>query len=436
MEPILRTLKHLIPKRVFRSLQPHYHGVLATLGALRYNFPSRKLFVIGVTGTKGKSTVTELITAILEEAGHTVALSNTIRIKIADDSQPNLHKMSMPGRFFMQQFLSRAVREDCGFAVLEMTSEGAKMNRHKHIELDALVFTNLSPEHIESHGSFEAYRDAKLLLKTALLESPKPRRVIVANTDDEHGELFLDVGEEDVATLPYSLKKGEPYASNERGTLLTFEGKSIHSPLPGIFNIYNILAAATFTRSLGIQLDVIKRAVEKLSIVKGRVERIDEGQRFGVIVDYAHTTDSLEKLYKSFPEQGKICVLGNCGGGRDVWKRPEMARIAEQYCREIILTNEDPYDEDPQKIIQEMQQGLKEKEAEVIMDRRLAIRYALARAGEHDLVLITGKGTDPYIMGPRGTKLEWSDEQVAREELRRLLNKPKEDNTSSDRDVE
>lgn len=435
MNFLRRIIRALIPKRLYRALQPHYHSLLATLGALIYRFPSRHIYVVGVTGTKGKSTTTELITAILEEAGHTVALSNTIRFKVADESSPNLYKMSMPGRFFLQKFISRAVQEDCGFMVLEMTSEGARLNRHKHIQLDALVFTNLSPEHIESHGSFEAYRDAKLSLRDALVVSKKPQKVVVANVDDEHGALFLDVPEH-VGKYGYSLKKAEPYATNERGTLLTFEGLSIHSPLPGVFNIYNILAAAVFARSLGIHTDVIKRAVEKLSIVKGRVERIDEGQRFGVIVDYAHTPDSLEKLYQSFKEVGKICVLGNCGGGRDTWKRPEMARIAEKYCREVVLTNEDPYDENPDAIVKDMAQAFTEKKPEIIMDRRKAIHYALSRAQDHDVVLITGKGTDPYIMGPKGRMEPWSDEMVAREELRRLLDVSKENDAGSNSDVQ
>jgi len=436
MEKLLRLTKRVIPKRLFYSLQPFYHGVLATIGAIRYNFPSRKLYVIGITGTKGKSTVSELVTAILEEAGHTVALLVTIRIKIADESQPNLYKMSMPGRFFIQKFLAQAVKEDCAFAVLEMTSEGAKMNRHKHIEMNALIFTNLSPEHIESHGSFEAYRDAKLLLKDALLASPKPNRILVANMDDNHGSMFLETHGSEVVTLPYSLKKAEPYVTNERGTLLTFEGISIHSPLPGTFNIYNILAAATLTRAIGIKREVIKRAVEKLSIVKGRVERIEEGQKFDVIVDYAHTADSLEKLYTSFPSSRKICVLGNCGGGRDAAKRPVMAKIAEKYCSEIILTNEDPYDEDPMKIIEDMQGGLEKKKATVILDRRLAIRHALLQAREHDMVIITGKGTDPYIMEANGKKTEWSDERVTREELHTLLNKSEEHDSGSDSNVQ
>jgi UDP-N-acetylmuramoyl-L-alanyl-D-glutamate--2,6-diaminopimelate ligase len=264
--------------------------------------------------------------------------------------------------------------------------------------------------------------------------SEKPQRVIVANKDDAHGAMFLDVPD-GVEKRPYSLKQAEPHASNDRGSLLTFEGVSIHSPLVGTFNIYNILAAATFARHIGVHVDVIKRAIEKLAIVKGRVERIEEGQNFSVFVDYAHTSDSLEQLYKAFPNDRKICVLGNCGGGRDTWKRPAMAKIAEQYCHEIILTNEDPYDEDPDAIVQEMVAGLTGKEPTIIMDRRMAIRHALSRAENHDVVLVTGKGTDPYIMGKKGSKTPWSDERVVREELRAMLKKTEEGDTGGNGNV-
>ena len=435
MNTFLRIVKRIIPKRVFAFFQPHYHLLFAKLGALWYRNPSKDIYVIGVTGTKGKSTVSELIASILEEAGHTVALSSTIHQKIADTVLPNKFKMSMPGRFFMQKFLAQAVAEDCGFAIIEMTSEGAAQNRHRYIDIDTLIFTNLSPEHIESHGSFEEYRNAKLLLRDALIDSPKEDKHIIVNSDDEHAHFFLDVPD-DIAQHTYSLKLAEPYTTNERGTLITYDKKSIHSPLPGHFNIYNILAALTFARTLGISVDVLKRAIENKKVVKGRVERIEEGQKFGVLVDYAHTADSLEKLYTSFPDTGKICVLGSCGGGRDTWKRPEMAHVAHTHCREIILTNEDPYDEDPQAIIDDMLPAFEQKTPEVILDRRLAIRHALSRAQNTDLVLITGKGTDPYIMGPKGSKTPWSDEQVTREELRTLLDTTKENNTSSNRDIE
>lgn len=419
MNTLLRIMRQMVPPPLYRAAQPTYHSFVATLGALTYRFPSKKLYVVGVTGTKGKSTVTELISAILEEAGHTTALSNTIRCKVANESEPNLHKMSMPGRLFMQSFLRRAVDEDCGFAVVEMTSEGAKLWRHKHIELDALVFTNLSPEHIESHGSFEAYRDAKLRLRDALIQSRKPKKVVVSNADDEHGALFAEV-RDDIERRFYSEKNGQPHVENERGILFTLEGTSIHSPLVGLFNLYNILAAATFARSLGIPVDVIKRAVEKLSLVEGRVQKIDEGQSFTVVVDYAHTKDSLEKLYKAFGTEQKICVLGACGGGRDSAKRVDMALVAEEHCREIILTDEDPYDEDPHAIVDQMAHAITKKKPVIIMDRRKAIRRALEHAKPRDVVLITGKGTDPYIMGPKGTKTPWSDVEVAREELRKL----------------
>lgn len=417
---MLSLLRAIIPKRVFVFLQPHYHSLLAILGAVRYGFPSRHLHVIGITGTKGKSTVAELVNAILKEAGHTTTLTSTIHFEIAGETERNLHKMSMPGRFFMQRVLRRAVDAGCTHAVLEMTSEGAKLNRHKHIALDALIFTNLSPEHIESHGSFEAYRDAKLRLRDALIASPKQKKVVVSNKDDEHGALFMEVPD-DIERRPFSLKQAEPHASNERGVLLTFEGVSIHSPLPGTFNTYNILAAAQLARALGISVETIKRAVEKLATVKGRVERVEEGQQFTAIVDYAHTGDSLEKLYQTFKDERKLCVLGNCGGGRDTWKRPEMAKIAETYCEEVILTNEDPYDEDPESIVNDMVSGMKEKKPTIIMDRRLAIRYALTKARKGDVVLVTGKGTDPYIMEAHNKKIPWSDEEVVREELQRIV---------------
>jgi len=420
MYHLLSLLRAIIPKRVFVFLQPHYHSLLAILGAVRYGFPSRHLHVIGITGTKGKSTVAEIVNAILKEAGHTTTLTSTIHFEIAGETERNLHKMSMPGRFFMQRVLRRAVDAGCTHAVLEMTSEGAKLNRHKHIALDALIFTNLSPEHIESHGSFEAYRDAKLRLRDALIASPKQKKVVVSNKDDEHGALFMEVPD-DIERRPFSLKQAEPHASNERGVLLTFEGVSIHSPLPGTFNTYNILAAAQLARALGISVETIKRAVEKLATVKGRVERVEEGQQFTAIVDYAHTGDSLEKLYQTFKDERKLCVLGNCGGGRDTWKRPEMAKIAETYCEEVILTNEDPYDEDPESIVNDMVSGMKEKKPTIIMDRRLAIRYALTKARKGDVVLVTGKGTDPYIMEAHNKKIPWSDEEVVREELQRIV---------------
>lgn len=420
-EKILKIGRKIIPKKVFRACQPVYHFLLALAGALYYRFPSRKIFVVVVIGTKGKTTVTEIINKILEEAGYKTALSNTIRFKIGDKETRNLLKMTMPGRFFMQKFLRDAINANCKYAIIEMTSEGAKQFRHKFISLDALIFTNIAPEHIEAHGSFNNYLNAKLKIAEALEKSSKKNKVVIANGDDKHADKFLDIAVKN--KISFSLKNAEPYMLSEKFTEITFDGLKMHSRLVGIFNIYNLLAAMYFSKSQNINTITIRRAIEGFSGIKGRVERIEEGQNFTVIVDYAHTKESLEELYKTFNKSEKICVLGNAGGGRDKWKRPEMGKIADAYCKYIILTNEDPYDEDPVGILKEMAVGIKKHTPEIIIDRREAIKKALTLAKEKDIVLITGKGTDPYIMEENGKKKPWSDVEITKKELKKLINR-------------
>jgi len=413
-------LKRLIPRPILEKIRPPYHLALAYVANVFYKYPSRDIMVIAVTGTKGKSTVTELITRILETNGHKVASLSTIQFKIGEDKKRNLFKMTMPGRFFVQKFLRDAVDAGCTHAVLEMTSEGAKQFRHRFIEIDALVFTNLSPEHIESHGSFANYKEAKLSLAARVADSGKQPRFLVANIDDEHGRDFLAFKVEN--KLPYSLDDMSLYSLHRDSVSLVFGDITIRVPLIGLFNVYNILAAITLTRALGISFLTIDKALRDIPPIAGRVERFSTAKntikQITAIVDYAHTPDSLEKLYQAFPNTTKICVLGNTGGGRDTWKRPEMGTIANTYCDQIILTNEDPYDENPRKIVEEIAKGITDKnKLEIIMDRRLAIKRALEIAPDGSYVLISGKGTDPYIMGPLGSKTPWSDAEVTKEEL-------------------
>ena len=400
------------------------------MAAVFYGFPSRRIKVIAVTGTKGKSSTTEILNAILEKAGCKTALSNTIRCKIGDDSKPNLHKMSMPGRFFLQGFLRKAVDADCRYAVIEMTSQGALLHRHKFIDLDTLIFTNLSPEHIEAHGSYEKYVDAKVSIAENMRGSCKAVKTIIVNDDDDESGRFLACHADRKVT--YSIHDVEPYEVKPKGLMFTLNGRPIQSPLSGLFNLYNILAAMTAAESESISPEMIIQTIEAFDDIPGRVENIDAGQNFEVVVDYAHTADSLEKFYKVFrpdpgaPREGAnrlIAVLGGTGGGRDVWKRKKMGELADLYCDEVILTDEDPYDEDQNKIVADVAVGITSKKPLIIMDRREAIREAVKRAHKGDAVLITGKGTDPYIMGPNGTKTPWSDSRVAKEELERLVNK-------------
>lgn len=409
---MLQRIKRFIPKPILELIRPPYHLALSYLADAWYKHPSRELMVIGVTGTKGKSTVTELMSRILEAEGHTVASLSTIQFRIAGESKRNLYKMTMPGRFFVQRFLREAVSAGCTHAVVEMTSEGAKQFRHRYIELDALIFTNLTPEHIESHGSFKNYKEAKLSIAKRVAESAKRPRYIVANADDEHGADFLAVKTE--YSLPYSLKDLSLYSLHKDSVSLVFGDTTIRVPMIGLFNVYNILAAITLARALGISLLTIDKALRDIPPIAGRVEQFTtpKGAPKSVtaVVDYAHTPDSLEKLYQAFPNVPKVCVLGNTGGGRDTWKRPEMGAIAEKYCDHIILTNEDPYDENPRAIVEQMQKGITDQsKVSIIMDRRAAIRRAVELAPTSSYVIVSGKGTDPFIMGPRGTKTPWSD---------------------------
>ncbi len=418
MEKILRQIQKLIPKKVYKFAQPFYHYILSFASSIYYGFPSKKLKVIGITGTKGKTSTTELVASVLRSAGYKVALANGIHFVVGEKERRNLYKMSMPGRGFMQKFLKEAFTEKCDWVVLELTSEGSKQFRHKFIYLDAFIFTNLQPEHIESHGSFEKYKQAKIKLGEEL--GKKPHSILVVNEDDKSSKEFLDKINAS-KKISYSLEKYRPFKSD--GSIeLRLKNSTIYSKLLGDFNVSNIISVITFAESIGINEKMIKEGIENVEVIPGRAEKIISSERFEVFVDYAHTPDSLIALYSSFPNKNKVCVLGNTGGGRDIWKRPAMAEIADKYCDNIILTNEDPYDENPRKIVDEMKEAIVDKDVEIIMDRRSAIKKAMqiALTKESSVVLITGKGTDPYIMGPNGTKEVWSDAGVVREEFSKL----------------
>ena len=401
IENTLNKIRPLIPRKIFSYFQPCYHYLLSLTGAIIYRFPSREVKVIGVTGTKGKSTTTEIINAILEEAGYKTTVSNTIRYKIGNVSIPNKFKMSMPGRFFVQKLLRQAVDMKCDYVVLEMTSQGTLQYRHKFIDLDGFVFTNISPEHIESHGSFENYRDAKLEIVKQLAHSKKRPRVLVANGDDKEADKFLAFDAD--VKIRYGIKN------------------DLETPLLGDFNKYNVSAAFEYAKAIGIDEKIIRKAIANFKDVPGRVQFVEAGQDYNVVVDYAHTPDSLEKFYTIFKDQKNICILGGTGGGRDNWKRKEMGRIADKFCSHIILSDEDPYDENPDQIVNDVASGITNKKPEIIMDRRQAMAKAISIAKTGDNILITGKGTDPFIMGPNGTKTVWSDAEVAREEIKKTL---------------
>ncbi|MFA4998500.1 MAG: UDP-N-acetylmuramoyl-L-alanyl-D-glutamate--2,6-diaminopimelate ligase [Candidatus Paceibacterota bacterium] len=417
-------LKDLIKKIAPSFLIGWYHLLLAFFGAVIYGFPSRKMVVIGITGTKGKSTVIEFCHQIFQEAGYKVASLSSIRFKIKNEETSNSLKMTMPGRFKIQRFFKKALVSGCKYMILEVTSEGILQHRHEFINFDAAVFTNLSPEHIERHGSFENYRSAKGDFFKAV------KKTHIINLDDENTAFFLQFPA--MRKWGYSTKISNNFLDpkfqtvtadnieiSEGGTSFSVNGTKIKLNVCGRFNVLNALAAICVGLSQNIGLEVSSSALAKVRGIKGRMEIVIK-KPFKVVVDYAHTPDALQKVYESFYGKSRLlCILGSAGGGRDKWKRPKMGEIAAKYCDEIIITNEDPYDEEPIEIINQVSLGTGQK-AKKILDRREAIKEALKNAKPGDAVVITGKGCEPWMCVSGGKKIPWDERKIVEEEFKKI----------------
>jgi len=429
LDKTLYRIKRLIPKSVFNFFAPCYHAGLAHLGSIVYGNPSKSLKVIGVTGTKGKSTTVYLISKIFEGVGEPIAAIGSLGFKIKDKEWPNNLKMTMPGRFKLQKFFYEAKKAGCKYVVLEVTSEGIKQKRHLGINFDCAVFTNLHKEHLESHGSFENYYKAKQELFS------KTKNIHVLNADDKNIELFSKFSSKH--TIFYGTESGDMRAQNldlkSDGASFDVYGIKFNINFGGKFNVLNCLAALSTAAMYGIDLPNTRTVLGEIKSIPGRMEFLQK-EPFRVVVDYAHTPDSLEVVYKTLKDEltrsdldaghRLICVLGAAGGGRDKWKRPEFGRIASEYCDEIILTDEDPYDEIPEKIIEEIFSGisssskLKSLKVHKVLDRKEAIRTALTKVGRGDTVVITGKGSEISMAVAGGKKIPWSDKEIVREVLR------------------
>lgn len=429
-----RSFKSKIPTHLITRMEKPYHFSLALAGALWYWFPSRKMTVIGVTGTKGKTTVVELLHHILAAHGARVASASSIRFKINADEEKNTLGMTMPGRFFLQQFFSRALTRGCNYAVIEVTSQGIEQYRHRFIDFDIGVLTNISAEHIEAHGGFEPYVRSKL---DFFWRIPKTG-IAVINRDDRQASRVAAACKCDKMWYGRELIENKKhiwpirnYNAGNYGIMLDVKGHQIRSQLQGDVNAENIIAAIAAALALRIPIDAISHGIAEVKEIPGRMQIIQQTP-FRVVVDYAHTPDSLERVYESLGgkkdadmESRLICVLGATGGGRDAWKRPEFGKIAASFCRDIAITDEDPFDEDAIKIMEAVAIGARESAAhkmKIIPDRRDAIRHAISMAREGDTVIITGKGSETFIRVAHGERISWSDTDVVREELARVKN--------------
>ena len=478
MNKLLVSIKKLIPTKLFKAMQPAYHFVFSWLAAFLFGFPSEKLIVIGITGTTGKTTTAYLLLKILQDNGFKAGLTSTAIFNDGEKEWLNDKKMTMVGRFFTQGMLKKMVKNGCQFAIIETTSEGVRQFRHRFINYDWLGFTGLYPEHIESHGSFENYKEAKGKLfahlkncqvkyaddnfkiehhKSGLkkIELNRVKKTIVANLDDKEAPYFLSFwaehkigfkldnsplgrgaeskrGREGLEDLPENIEviKYGQIESNQKGVCFNVLEKNIKLCLLGEFNSANAMMAICLARLVIKDISKIGSAISKINGVAGRMEKIEAGQSFTVIVDYAFEPNALAKLYeavKNIPHQKIINVLGSTGGGRDIARRPKLGVIAGREADLVIVTNEDPYDDDPQLIIDQVSAGAENAGKKLnenlfnILDRREAIKKALSLANEGDIVLITGKGNEQAICVANEQKIPWDDRQVAREEIEKML---------------
>lgn len=392
------------------------------MGNLIYGKPSRDIFVLGVTGTKGKSTALEIINSILEEAGKKTALISSVRWKIDKESKPNYVGNTMPGRGKIQKFLREAVDVGCNYALIEVTSQGITQHRHRFISWDVAIFLNLHPEHIEAHGSFEKYREAKVSFFKYVRKSPKVKKYFFINEDDPSAYYFKEAveGVEGAEIILFS--RSDVYKLLEE-----LKKESLADWLRADFNIENVAAAVAFAKTRGIDMKVIKKALANFKGVEGRMDFVKK-KPFSVVIDYAHTPVSLKAFYENLRrnyvgEKAKlICVFGSAGGGRDVWKRPEFGKIAASYCDKIVLTSEDPYKDDPQGIINDIKAGFQEVDVKPeaileVLDRKEAIKKAILLAKKGDVVAITGMGSQHFYYGPEG-KIPWNERKIIEEILK------------------
>lgn len=434
-------LRKLIPSKLISA----YHYLLAYIAPALYGFPSRKMIVIGVTGTKGKTSAINYIWSVLNAGGIKTGVVTTANIRIGEEESLNSFHMTMPGRFVLQRFLRKMVAEKCEVAIIETTSQGISQYRHIGIDYDIAIFTNLTPEHIDAHGSFENYKQMKGKLFESLSHTrrkywrgKKFGKAIIANADDENHVFFSSFNAD--KKIVWSVKsmsdnRAEDIVPGSDGVEFRVNGDQYKLMIPGVFNVHNALPAILIAKLFGIPKDKIAFGLASLRIIAGRMEEIHQAEnkakKFRVFVDYAHEKQSMTQImeaakYLKTPAGKIIVLLGAEGGGRDKGKRAIMGEIVGKYADIVVASNVDPYDDDPAPIVEDIARAA-EKEGKirgenlfVIEDRREGIAKALSIASEGDVVIITGKGAEQsMIIG--GQTIPWDDRNVVREELKKIV---------------
>lgn len=449
-----RLVKKIIPARLFESIEPFGHLVEAVIENILFGFPARKLKVIGVTGTAGKTTVCTLLTHMLRESGLKVAMVSTISIDYGDGKGPqqNSTRMTSLGSLKLLQSVKRMRASNVEWLVLETTSQALSQHRVWGVPYSIVGYTNLGNDNFHYHRTFERYRAAKLMLFQQANRNKKGLRTGVVNIDDPNGQMFADA----IAhPITYGIKDGDLKATDiqlsPNGS--SFKAKigadeyDIKSNLPGSFNVYNVLAAIGLARTAGLSKNQIEQGIASLQSVEGRMNAIDEGQNFGVIVDYATTEETYREVFKTVKPivKGRIIVVFGSAGRRDELKRPILGEIAGEQANIVILTEEDDRDQDGMKILEEIAAGAekagKKRDTDlfIIHDRTEAVNKAIGLAGEGDMVLLLGKGEERVIITNKPgfkltpghiynestdtIKIEYNETDTAKKALKKVLNK-------------
>ncbi|MFA5010130.1 MAG: UDP-N-acetylmuramoyl-L-alanyl-D-glutamate--2,6-diaminopimelate ligase [Patescibacteria group bacterium] len=445
-------MKKLLKKILGRAFSPQsflydtYHKTRGMTAAMLYGFPARKMIVIGITGTNGKTTTANLLGQILETTNEKIGLATTVNFWIGHKRWINETKMTTFSPFKLQSLLKEMSQAGCRYAIVETSSHAIAQHRTWGIDYDVAVFTNLTPEHLDFHPTFEHYRNTKLRLFKSLFRSRRKTntpKIAVINFDDPVASHFAQVPADQkffysINKLETNDTKESPITANiihadESSTtfdLNTPFGKtSITLHLPGRFNVSNALAAASTALGLGIPLEKIKQGLEQVKVVPGRMERIEAGQPFTVIVDYAHTPDGFEQVLsttRSFTKGRLITVFG-AAGNRDKTKRPKLGEIASRYADVLVLTEEDPANEDPNQIIEAIKSGIPARFRDddnlfTILSRPDALRHAFKLAQPSDTVMLLAMGAQTKMAVKTGL-IPYDERDFARNLLHSIVNR-------------
>ncbi len=428
-----KIVKKFIPTELFRTIEPYGHLGEAMLLNVKNGFPAKGLKVIGVTGTNGKTSTCFLLHKMLREAGYNVGMMTTVAYGVNDDIKQQQTHMTTSSVPVLHKRIKEMKVQGIEWLVLETTSHALAQHRVWGVPYSVAVMTNITHEHINYHGTFARYLAAKVSLFKMTNKNSKGLQVGVVNADDPNASAFAD---EVANPITYGIENGDARATNiqmsadgvKYDVYLEGENHQIVCKLPGSFNVYNSLAAVCVGRAIGLTKSQIEQGIAALDGVEGRMVRITEGQDFDVLVDYAHTPDSFEKLFSDMKPvvKGKLIVLFGSLGGGDTTKRPLQGELAGTYADVVVVCEEDDRLEDPDTIANNIAVGAKKAgkvtgtDLFLVHDRPEAIEFALSKAEKGDMVLFLGKGHEKTIEHADGEH-PWDEVATVRTALRILL---------------